>query len=287
MPRGDFLKRSGGATGTPSGVVTSVTASPPLQSSGGVTPNISVIDGTVTGQVISWSGSAWNTTERVIRATGIQSSSSLAFTSATTTTITSGAAVAITAATGNANFTSSAGNVTITSAGISAIQAASVAAVERVGGGQMWCTATGSQWYQNGSLVRTDTLGAAIQYQFAQATTQANFNFASKAAGTGASFTLQAGGTAGATGGLMRIRSGVGASTPGDVNIDYGNNTAISVTSGGILTLGLAATTTSLGINCGVSASATAGGAGPVPDAEGYINVVINGVARLIPYVNP
>lgn len=40
-------------------VVTSVTASTPLLSSGGTTPNLSITSGTVSGQLLTWNGSAW------------------------------------------------------------------------------------------------------------------------------------------------------------------------------------------------------------------------------------
>lgn len=48
-----------GAIASLSGVVTGVTASAPLASSGGVTPNISIINGTAIGQMLQWNGSAW------------------------------------------------------------------------------------------------------------------------------------------------------------------------------------------------------------------------------------
>ncbi len=48
-----------GALTSLAGLVTSVTASSPLASSGGTTPNISVANGTATGQVLQWNGSAW------------------------------------------------------------------------------------------------------------------------------------------------------------------------------------------------------------------------------------
>ena len=44
-------------------VVTSVTASSPLQSTGGNTPDISIVNGTAANDVLQWDGSTWNATQ--------------------------------------------------------------------------------------------------------------------------------------------------------------------------------------------------------------------------------
>lgn len=52
----------GAGSGGGGGAVASVTASPPLASSGGANPDISVSAGTVVGQVLTWNGAAWTAT---------------------------------------------------------------------------------------------------------------------------------------------------------------------------------------------------------------------------------
>jgi hypothetical protein len=292
-----LLNRSGGGGGGGGGTVTDVTATLPLQSSGGATPNIKIQDGTVTGQALTWSGSAWNTVERVVRGLGMQSSAALDFTVAAANTINfnegatpigvirNGSGIlgyryAFQAPSGQ-GISMQAQNMYILTAGNVDIQS-TTAALGHAAATMNWAD-------QNGNLTRQDSVtNTATQYQWAAAQTIATWNFADKASGTGGTLQFMAQTSLSGAGGNLDLRSGGGSTVPGNVTIRAGSQTVLSYTgSSATVTIGPALSATPIGFNASASSSATAGGAGPVPDAEEYMDITFNGSQRRIALFNP